>query len=295
MEELNKTEAVVPGGGFSLANPKEKATGYKYIDEKRKHLHTLDGNPLIGTSSASDVLAKPLTWWASGLAVKVLGIPDSKVITKIKNRTATKEEIETCMDSCELALARIKKMNVEDYYKLLDEAYRAHATTLKEKADEGTDLHAELERFIKDEMGVENMPADRYEARILPYITWSRKTVKRYLWSEAHCFSRTMWTGGISDVGAELNDGKFVVIDFKSSKEAYKSQFWQCVGYAMQIEENGWLDREGNVLGRLDKPIDHVCVVAFGAEVVEPKFYFEMATGKEAFKAELFLYTQLNV
>lgn len=270
---------------------------YKYIDEKKEHLHTWDGKPLIGTSSASSVLAKPLTWWASGLAVKALGVPDPKVFTKLKSKKATSEEIDALNSSCGLFLEEIKGMNVERYIDLLGKAYKAHSVTLSEKAEEGVDLHAECERYVKNHMLTNGIMKDttEYEPRIQPFIEWSKNNVKRFIFSEANCFSLEMWTGGISDACAELNDGKLVIIDFKSSKEAYLSQFWQCVGYAIQIEENGWYDKDGNCLGTLEKPIDHVCVVPFGAEVVEPKFYYNMEDGKKAFIAELTLYKLLNM
>jgi hypothetical protein len=271
---------------------------YKYIDEKGEHMHTFNGTPLIGTSSVASVLAKPLTWWASGLAVMQLGIPDSKVITKIKNKTATQEEVKACMVAVGIRLEEIKQMDAPAFYKVLDGAYRAHQTTLKDKAEEGTDLHAELERYVKNTMllqGTGTIDTTEYEPRIQPFIDWTKQNVKRFLWSEAHCFSEKMWTGGISDAGTETNEGKVIVIDFKSSKEAYLSQFWQCVGYAMQIEENGWYDKDGNCLGTLEKPIDYVCVVPFGATKVEPQFNFDMAGGKDAFIAELVLYKKLNV
>ena len=188
-----------------------KNTLYKYIDEKGEHLHTFNGVPLIGTSSVASVLAKPLTWWASGLAVMELGIPDSKVITKIKNKTATQEEIDACMASVEERLEEIKAMSPKEFYKLLDKAYRAHSTTLKDKAEEGTDLHAELEKFVKWHMSEKKdndfgqIDAVIFEARIRPFIDWTFQNVKRFLWSEAHCYSEKMWTGGISDVGAGLS------------------------------------------------------------------------------------------
>lgn len=275
---------------------------YKYIDEKKEHLHTLDGKPLIGTSSVGSVIAKPLTYWASGLAVMQLGVPDAKVLTKVKNKKASQDEIDALYRGCDAFLEDLRQMDTDSYVKLMGRAYTAHATTLKDKAEEGTDLHAELERFVKwfmikgdqfkDTISEEAM---KFEPRIKPFIDWSNKNVKRFLWSEAHCFSEKMWTGGISDVGAELNDGKIIVIDFKSSKEAYLGQFWQCVGYAIQIEENGWFDRNGNQLGTLDKPIDYVCIVPFGAPKVEPQFNYDMAGGRDAFIAELVLYKKLNV
>lgn len=267
---------------------------YKYIDEKGEHMHTLNGQPLIGTSSVGSVIAKPLTYWASGLAVMQLGVPDSKVLTKLKNKKATVEEVKALYASCGVFLEGLRGMDIEKYVKLMQKAYTAHATTLKDKAEEGTDLHAELERYVKDTMLLKETKKIKYEDRIQPFIDWTFVNVKRFLWSEAHCFSEKMWTGGISDVGAELNDGKYIIIDFKSSKEAYLGQFWQCVGYAMQIEENGWFDRNGQQLGTLDKPIDYVCIVPFGAPKVEPKFNYDMAGGKEAFLAELVLYKKLN-
>jgi hypothetical protein len=72
------------------------------IDENGQecHLHQLwserkqDWENLTGTTTVLEVLGKPLTWWASGLAVKEFsGIEDCKVLTKIKNKKATKKEI----------------------------------------------------------------------------------------------------------------------------------------------------------------------------------------------------------
>lgn len=266
---------------------------YKYQDEKGEHCHKFKDKPLIGTSSVGSVLAKPLTWWASGLAVKELGVPDPKVFTKIKSKKATGGEINALNSSCGARLEEIKSMSVESYVELLNRAYKAHSTTLSEKAEEGIDLHAECERFVNDFMQGKS-DFSSFNERIKPFIEWSVVNVKRFLFSEGHCYSETHWLGGISDTCAEMNDGKVIIIDFKSSKEAYLNQFWQCVGYAIQIEENGWFDRNGNLLGKLDKPIDYVCIVPFGAEKVEPQFYYDMKGGKEAFLAELLLYKKLN-
>ncbi len=244
--------------------------GYRYYDEKGQHLHTFEGKPLIGTSSVFKVIAKPLTWWASGKAVEKLGIPSAKIITKIKNKKATKEETDQCMISCDAMLSKIKEMSAFEYYKLLDGAYRAHQTSLKDSAEEGTDLHAELERFVKDEMADKALPESSYHARILPFIVWSRTHVAKYLWSEANCYSLKNWTGGISDVGLIDVTGKKAVFDFKSSKEAYQTQFWQCAGYDIQMEENGGYDAQGRLLFECGFKADYYAIVPFGSEVVRP-------------------------
>lgn len=267
---------------------------YKYLDEKGQHLHTLDGRPLYGTSSVSEVLAKPLTWWASGLAVKEFGCSDPKVLTKIKNKKAQPEEVKNHYDGLTKMLLLIQKMDVEDYAKLVDKAYRAHTMTLKEKAQEGVDLHAECERFIRDEMAGLNKAHTEYHERIKPLIDWSRNNVAKHLWSEGNCYSEKHWIGGISDWGVELKDGRVAIVDFKSSKEAYLSQFWQCCGYAIQIEENGVFDRDGNQIYSLDgRKIDVVIVLPFGMENPYPQMNVDVQGGKEAFLAELLLYKKL--
>ncbi len=283
---------------------------YKYIDEKGEHMHTLDGSPLIGTSSVADVLSKPLAYWASGHAVKTLGVVEPKSLTKIKNKKASEQELATEVLSVEAKLAEIKGMTTDEYLALLIKAYGAHATSLKDKAKDGTDLHAELERFINDEMSVgvsihEGKAVTEYHPRIHPLIKWSRENVKRHLWSEVNCYSEKMWTGGISDWGVELKEcvlndiklpeGTIAVVDFKSSPKAYLSQFWQACGYAMQIEENGGFDADGNQVFKFaeGERVSAVIIVPFGMEEPTPQVNIDIAGGNEAFKAELVLYKKL--
>lgn len=270
-------------------------TGYKYIDESGQHLHTFDGRPLIGTSSVADVLAKPLTWWASGLAVKEFGVVNPKVLTLIKNKKASQAELADHVAGVSTKFEIIKKMSLDDFLVLVDRAYRAHATTLKDKASEGTDLHASLEEFVKNEMTGDVKIIEHYNRRIHPFIEWARVNVKRYLWSEMYCFSKIHGMGGISDLGVELNDSKIAVVDFKSSKEAYLSQFWQCAGYSLQIEENGGYDRDGNKVFEFapGEKVQQLIVVPFGMDAVYPQVNIDIDGGKEAFLAELLLYKKL--
>ncbi len=269
---------------------------YKYLNSAGEHVHTLDGHALIGTSRVGSILAKPLTWWASGLAVQTFGCPDPKVLTKIKNGKATAAEKQDHARAMEIAHTMFQHMSVAAFSALIDKAYRAHATTLKEKAVAGTDLHAELERFVKDQMDTTDdtvLPDDIYDVKIHPFIEWSRENVKRFLYSEGHCFSERYWLGGISDAGYEKHDGTFGIIDFKSSKEAYIEQFWQCAGYDIEIAENGVVDADGNLIYTLEKPIQEYCIFAFGAPKPRPQFNFDMAGSKEAFLACLTIYQKL--
>jgi hypothetical protein len=113
-----------------------------------------------------------------------------------------------------------------------------------------------------------------FNERIKPFIEWSEKNVKRFLWSEAHCYddSPDMWVGGIFDFMAELNTGELILGDFKSSPKPYLSQWLQAGGYVLQIEKNGIFDKDGNLLGKIDKPIEKLVIVPFGAKEVVPVF-----------------------
>lgn len=278
---------------------------------KPRHQHLLDRydtgeyKRLSGTSSVVDVLYKALTWWASGLAVSTFGWihPDIK-----KNgRKVAEVPEEVRLFQAKKMLSIIKKMTTKQYLALLDEAYRAHSVKLDESAEAGTNLHAELEAFVKGEMGI--IEKREYDPRIQPFIDWASHAVKRYLWSEAYCFHEDLWVGGISDVGAELNahtietpdgqveipDGTLAIIDFKSAKETYTSQYIQVGGYALQMEKNGILDADGNLIGRLDKPIEAIVIVAFGKETVYPEVRMNADQYKEGFIHALALYRLLGM
>lgn len=268
----------------------ESKQGY-YFDEVN-HVHLLNGQPLIGTSSMSSVLAKGgLTYWASGLAVSLFGwinkgnaktgwIPKTKrLATAIAQRNF------------------ISDFSDEDYLQLLDDAYMAHTKKLKDSAKDGTDMHAIMESYVKmcidTNNGIPLNILDSTDTKLNIFIDWSLKHVKRFLWSEVHCYSEKMWLGGISDCGFEDKDGKTAILDFKSSKDVYLPQFWQCIGYAIQLEENGGLTRDGVKLFKLNKPIDYVAVLPFGMEKPEVQYNYDMAGGKEAVSAMLLLYKKL--
>lgn len=268
-------------------------TGYRFLDEKGEHVHLLNGRPLVGTSLIGNVLAKPLAWYGSGKAVEVFGCPNPKVLTKIKNKKATKEEIEANWKALELALHNLQHASVDDYVKLIDKAYRAHDTYKRERAVVGTDVHAECEKFIRMQMAGVGLPKASFSEQIHPFIDWSHENVFRYLWSEGHCYSEKHWLGGISDVGYKTFDGKFGILDFKSTKEAYVSQFWQCAGYDIQISENGVLDKNGNLLYTLESPISEYCIFAFGGDKPQPYFFSDPKGAQEAFLACLLIYNRL--
>ena len=254
----------------------------RYRFDKEEHLHLLDEKPLTGTSSVTNVLSKNLVWWSAELAA-VECLEAGEQIPSIR------EEYEAAVVSGDKksAIDALQKK-----YPLFKKARYAHFATLKEKAKSGTDLHEVLERFVKSEMGKQTEITEEEAKLIQPYIDWSRANVKRYIASEAHCFdeSQDMFVGGITDAVAELTNGMLVVIDFKSSKEAYKNQAIQGAGYAIQIDRNGLFSEDGEHELKLDKPIDAIMIVPFGAAKLEPVIFRDIDAYKKAFKAAVVLY-----
>lgn len=263
--------------------------GYRY--DKEEHVHLLDGRPLIGTSSMSSVLSKPgLTYWAAGLALEPFGWTNKG--NAKKGWTPKFLRIASAL----VERGRIALLSDEEYLNLLDEAYAAHTKTLKKSATAGTDMHAVMERYVKaciETNGGAPIHGVTEDPKLKLFVEWSMKNVKRFLWSEINCYSRELWLGGISDCGYQDMEGKTVILDFKSSKEVYLSQFWQCIGYAIQIEENGGFSENGDKIIEPIK-IDYVAVLPFGMETPEVQFNYDMAGGKDAIKAMLLLYRKLS-
>ncbi len=263
-----------------------------YRFSEADHLHELfrDGRwvPLTGTSTVCSVLNKPgLTWWASSAAVSKMGWTNPKLVPE-----------ELRMNTARTKLDEISIMPTKSYLALLDEAYHAHAKSLKKSAGKGKDMHAELESYVKDCLGFKGAPLDvasNSETYVIEFSNWAKQNVDKFLWSELHTFSEKLWLGGITDCGALLKDGRTVIIDFKSSKDAYSSQFLQIGGYALQIKENGAFTRAGE---QVIKPmsIDTFMVVPFGATEFKVEERKDTPAFEEGFKSALNLYrlTQSN-
>jgi len=236
---------------------------YKFLDEKGEHRHELDGKPLLGTSTVTNIIAKPLTWWASGMAVAELGWTNGKIKENGRYKTIP---LEDRLEVAKPHLERLKTLDVAEYLTELDKAYRAHSSGLKKAATKGTNLHAELELYVKEQLGIAPKRLfDTYPEQIKPFIKWAEENVEKWLLSEGHTYSERLWLGGIVDAGAVLKDGRKAIIDFKSSKDAYFNQYIQIALYDIQIGENGVFTKDSEQM--LEKfNVDTYIVIPFGAE-----------------------------
>lgn len=258
---------------------------YRFLDENKEHLHQLlinnNWKPLTGTSSVTDILAKNLTWWAAELAA-VECLEAGEKIPTIREEylaAATSKDKKKAIDELQIK------------YPIFKTARFAHYGTKNKAAELGKKRHEECEKYILAQ--IKNEPIEPHES-IISFAEWSKKNVKRFLWSEMHCYSEKLWLGGITDCGVELNNGETGIIDFKSSKEAYPNQYFQIAGYDLQISENGGFTADGDKILEPLK-VDFYAVLPFGAENPLPVARYDTAKNQEAFKCMLTLYRQINL
>ena len=259
---------------------------YKFIDEKKSHLHTLDQKPLIGTSTVTNIISKNLTWWAAELAAVEALETDNFIPTIREEYLAAKKLGKPGIDA------------LQKKYPIFKASRFAHYDSKNEAADSGVDMHAELEAYVKYCItNNEGKPIDAYlgSPQVKIFRDWSVNNVRKFISSEGHCYSERLWTGGIIDLVYEDMSGNLVIMDFKSSKEAYPNHFIQIAGYAIEAEENGILDAEGNLVYKVDRLIAYYSVFPFGAENPEPQIRNDTIGLKAGFEAALTLHRLINV
>jgi hypothetical protein len=269
----------------------------QYSFDAERHCHALDGKSLLGASTVVGVLNKPLTWWASGLAVMKFGWINSK--TKVNGKYKTIPLVDRLQAVAKM-LQEIKQMTDVQFLDLCDEAYKAHSVKLDDSAVAGTNMHAVLENYVKECMSSGSiMLATTDFAPLKAFSRWAVDNVDHFVYSEAYGYSETLWVGGISDLGAILKEktpdgvGKRALIDFKSSKEAYDSQFIQAGVYDLIFSENGILNLKGERVGDWS-PADAFIVFPFGAEKPEAQVRYDTEACRQAARDCISLYKFTN-
>ena len=244
-----------------------------------RHLYALDGKPLIGTTTALQVLSKELTWWASGMACAEFGWLNPK--------KSSKDDVVKAAASMH---ARICGMAFPDYLDLLNRAYRAHSAKKEIAKDSGIDMHSLLEDFIKSQM--EGRSEFLPDPRIQPFRDWSAKHVKRFLFSEICCYSEVLWCGGKPDFAYEDMEGNYALGDFKSAAGFYYSYYLQLGAYDFQISENGGFTPKGEKIFHLDKPFKYHAIFAERVGLDKPSLNHDIDRVKKAWVYLVRLYQE---
>lgn len=212
---------------------------YKFLDEGKKHLHTLSEKPLIGTTTLIKEVHPPmLSWYGSGKALELLGWLNSKT-SKLEERLKSAGE----------KLAQLVKMSCEDYLALLDNAYKNHDTYKKSQGKSGVNFHKIIESFIFNCIAAnDGVPKKEINPDIQSFIDWAQENVKKFLWTEGYCYSEKLWVGGCADFGFISKNDEMIIGDCKTAKDIYWTNLLQCAAYGIQIKENGIFTKDGKEL-----------------------------------------------
>lgn len=278
-------------------------TKYRFLDENKSHIHQIDQGAgwknLWGTTNILQVISKPLTWWASGMACKELGW-QNPLYDAAGNKIARQDKAalelrrNECVFSAGVKLADIKGMETSEYMALLNKAYRAHSEFKEKRAEEGVDLHTQAEDWIKWKMGTGIEPL-LIDPRLKPFTEWAEKNVKRFLFSEVHCFSEELWVGGICDFAYEDMNGKLILADIKSRDKVYFSDMIQDGAYSIQLKFGG-LDKEGNTIWEMPAAkFDAIAVFPLTEKFKAPVIEENVALYEDCFRAALTVFKAREV
>lgn len=245
--------------------PLAQVEGFHFDAEA--HAYTLNGKALKGVTTILSVINKPaLIQWAAGMACDYI-----------------RENVAYAIPGQDGGFWAIKPSTV-------DEAKVAHRKKKEAAGEAGTDVHAQIEIYIKrmiEHAGGISSPEPEYTGQAGEFINWAISNNVRFLASEQRLYSETLWYAGTADFVCEIN-GKMYVGDVKTSSAIYPEHFIQASAYAMALEEMHLFDSHNT-------PFDGVLIVNIpkkgGLNVQEN---YDIKGNSEAFKAALTLHNYLN-
>jgi len=209
--------------------------GYEFND--KRHIHTLDGKSLTVCTTILGVIAKPmLIQWAANMAVEYI----IKVAKPIYETEGVK---------------------LEDTYLIngeqLNEAKTAHRRKKEEAGQKGTDIHFEVEKLVKDAIqrnkGIIDIDTKSEFPQVQHFINWAIENNVKFLESEKHIYSKSLWLGGIVDIVCEIN-GEVWITDIKTGSGIYPEAFAQMAGYELMLKEMGMKEPvKGHIVLNLKK------------------------------------------
>ena len=145
---------------------------------------------------------------------------------------------------------------------------------LKKAGDTGTALHdlAELHILEKDY----ELPEDPIAVHCFQqFIEWWESLDCEVIWTEKKYTSKKLNVGGCPDLLVK-KDGKYILVDFKTSKAVYSDMLIQLSCYAELIKENDNIEIDRAVIVRFPKDDDETEIKKFFTE--------DLAVGLKQFK-----------
>lgn len=260
-----------------------RALGLAGLRDRTAHLHTLDGKPMIGASTAIGVVGGAdalMQWYADMAAVAGLSKPQQDIKEAYDAANALSDKTERSK----------AKAALDKTYPDYADARRAAIQSRDGSAKKGTLRHGVLEDYIRKCLAEnEGKPIKESIEGIQMFIDWSLENVAKFYFTEANCFSEKLWVGGIADIGLQMKDGKNLIGDHKSSREAFPKQFLQAALYDVLLAHSGILDSQGNKISDW-KPADGVVIFPFRSEPFTPEYKWDITKWRKGAEDAVNLY-----
>ena len=145
---------------------------------------------------------------------------------------------------------------------------------LKKAGDTGTALHDLAELFILNKKY--QLPDDPIAIHCFQqFIDWWDSINCEVIWTEKKYTSKKLNVGGCPDLLVK-QDGKYILVDFKTSKAVYSDMLIQLSCYKSLIEENDNIEIDRAVIVRFQKDDDETEIKKFFTE--------DLAVGLKQFK-----------
>ncbi len=230
----------------------ENKKGFHVDMENGKHDYYFDGKKMTGVTTVLSVISKPaLIGWAARMTANYIA----------NNWDANMRPVD----------------DIDLWSKLIEDSMKAHAKKRDKAAESGTDVHLEIEGYIKECI-------EKYHGYVIPklkealegkitkqtnhFITWALKNAVKFLESEKVVYDKDLFLAGTADFVCEI-DGKKFIGDIKTSSSIYGLEpFAQCAAYAhmldykldgtiiINLKKSGEFDEEKDVYFRFDLETD---------------------------------------
>ena len=117
----------------------------------------------------------------------------------------------------------------------------------------GSEIHDLIEKYIKDGRDAVGELKPEVENGFLAFLDWEQENIEEWTESERTVFDPIACYAGTLDACAKLKNGKYYVIDFKSSKGFYSGYDMQIAAYRNAYEREMKVEMDGMGVLRLDK------------------------------------------
>jgi len=137
---------------------------------------------------------------------------------------------------------------------ILEEAKTEWKNISKEALNIGSEVHELIEQYIK---GFKDTEPKETKPEVLnafnAFLEWEKENIEEWIECEKTIFHPVHCYAGTLDATAKLKNGKYYVIDFKTSTGFYGGYDLQIAAYRHAYEEEMYIQMDGMGILRLDK------------------------------------------